>query len=106
MVATASCGADSADVDMRGPRRCSGRSGHQFRVGQLGPSLRGQDFDLFVMAPDANRWGMPRSAARRSTSGGPNKAERITIANPKVTGVYAVIVIRESGEGNLLLTHT
>ncbi|MEN3536320.1 hypothetical protein AAH991_14480 [Microbispora sp. ZYX-F-249] len=66
----------------------------------------GQDLDLFVMAPDAGRWGLPRSAARRSASGGPNKAERITIADPKVTGVYAVIVIRKSGEGNVLLTHT
>jgi hypothetical protein len=66
----------------------------------------GQDFDLFVMAPDATKWGLPRSSARRSTSGGPNKAERITITDPKVTGVYAVIVIRKSGEGGLTLVRT
>ncbi|WP_066941679.1 hypothetical protein [Microtetraspora fusca] len=66
----------------------------------------GQDFDLFVMAPDSGKWGLPRSKARRSTSGGPNKIERITISDPKVTGDYAVIVIKRSGEGGLTLVRT
>ncbi|MEV0972964.1 hypothetical protein [Microtetraspora glauca] len=66
----------------------------------------GQDFDLFVLAPDSTRWALPRSSARRSTSGGPNKIERVTIADPKVAGVYAVVVIRRSGAGGLTLVHT
>ncbi|WP_067180134.1 hypothetical protein [Microtetraspora niveoalba] len=64
----------------------------------------GQDVDLFVMAPDSGTWGLPRSKARRSAAGGPGKAERVTIADPKVSGVYAVIVIRRSGEGTLTLS--
>ncbi|MFI7693917.1 hypothetical protein ACIBQ6_32940 [Nonomuraea sp. NPDC049655] len=64
----------------------------------------GQDLDLFVMAPDSAAWGLPRSAARRSASGGPNKMERLTISDPKVTGLYAVIVVRKAGDGNVLLT--
>ncbi|MFI7463509.1 hypothetical protein [Nonomuraea sp. NPDC049646] len=64
----------------------------------------GQDLDLFVMAPDPAAWGLPRSAARKSASGGPNKMERLTISDPKVTGLYAVIVVRKAGDGNVLLT--
>ncbi|MEV4368592.1 hypothetical protein AB0J71_16090 [Nonomuraea sp. NPDC049637] len=64
----------------------------------------GQDVDLFVMAPDPAVWGLPRSAARKSASGGPNKMERLTISDPKVTGLYAVIVVRKAGDGNVLLT--
>ncbi|MEU1719686.1 hypothetical protein [Nonomuraea sp. NPDC005692] len=64
----------------------------------------GQDLDLFVMAPDSAAWGLPRSAARKSASGGPNKMERLTISDPKVTGLYAVIVVRKAGDGNVLLT--
>ncbi|MEU4541735.1 hypothetical protein [Nonomuraea dietziae] len=64
----------------------------------------GQDLDLFVMAPDSAAWGLPRSAARKSASGGPNKMERVTISDPKVTGLYAVIVVRKAGDGNVLLT--
>ncbi|GGS71564.1 hypothetical protein GCM10010156_33110 [Planobispora rosea] len=66
----------------------------------------GQDVDLFVLAPDSAKWGLPRSSARGSAGGGPNKAERVTITDPKVTGVYAVIVIRKSGEGGVLLART
>ncbi|TYB57632.1 hypothetical protein FXF51_39740 [Nonomuraea sp. PA05] len=64
----------------------------------------GQDLDLFVMAPDPAAWGLPRSAARKSASGGPNKLERVTIGDPKVTGLYAVVVVRKAGDGNVLLT--
>ncbi|MFD0475460.1 hypothetical protein ACFQ0B_49950 [Nonomuraea thailandensis] len=64
----------------------------------------GQDLDLFVMAPDPAAWGLPRSAARRSASGGPNRSERVTISDPKVTGLYAVIVVRKAGDGDVLLT--
>ncbi|RGA03695.1 hypothetical protein DI270_017590 [Microbispora triticiradicis] len=66
----------------------------------------GQDIDLYVMAPNSTAWGLARSAARRSSTGGPGKAERITIADPKVPGVYAVIVVRKSGDGDLTLTRT
>ncbi|MEU5862527.1 hypothetical protein ABZ815_15215 [Nonomuraea sp. NPDC047529] len=64
----------------------------------------GQDLDLFVMAPDPAVWGLPRSAARKSASGGPNKMERLTISDPKVTGLYAVVVVRKAGDGDVLLT--
>ncbi|MBO4272406.1 hypothetical protein [Microbispora triticiradicis] len=66
----------------------------------------GQDVDLYVMAPNSAVWGLARSAARRSSTGGPGKAERITIADPKVPGVYAVIVVKKSGDGELTLTRT
>nr|SBO96863.1 hypothetical protein BN4615_P6379 [Nonomuraea gerenzanensis] len=64
----------------------------------------GQDLDLVVMAPDAAAWGLPRSAARKSASGGPNRRERVTISDPKVTGLYAVVVVSKAGDGNVLLT--
>ncbi|WP_433414109.1 hypothetical protein ACQP1V_33120 [Microtetraspora malaysiensis] len=63
----------------------------------------GQDVDLFVMTPTSGVWGLPRSRALRSAVGGPGKAERLSISNPKVSGVYAVIVIKRSGEGGLSL---
>ncbi|GIH59339.1 hypothetical protein [Microbispora siamensis] len=66
----------------------------------------GQDVDLFVMTPNPSVWGLSRAKASRSTGGGPGKAERVSISDPKVSGVYAVIVIRKSGAGNLLLTRT
>ncbi|MBE3014045.1 hypothetical protein IL992_33435 [Microbispora sp. NEAU-D428] len=66
----------------------------------------GQDIDLFVMTPNPSVWGLPRAKASRSASGGPGKAERVSIQDPKVSGVYAIIVIRKSGAGNLLLTRT
>ncbi|WP_433348884.1 hypothetical protein ACQP25_35075 [Microtetraspora malaysiensis] len=64
----------------------------------------GQDVDLFVMAPKSGVWALPRSRAIPSAGGGPGKAKRISISDPKVSGVYAVIVIKRSGAGGLTLT--
>ncbi|MFI7107101.1 hypothetical protein ACIBK9_12400 [Nonomuraea sp. NPDC050227] len=66
----------------------------------------GQDVDLFVMTPNPAVWGQPRSAARRAASGGAGKAERITISDPRTTGVYAVVVIKKSGEGTVSLARS
>ncbi|MEV7806018.1 hypothetical protein AB0O28_24025 [Microbispora sp. NPDC088329] len=66
----------------------------------------GQDVDLFVLTPNSGAWGLSRGKAARSIGGGPGKAERVTIADPKVSGVYAVVVVRKSGAGNLTLART
>lgn len=66
----------------------------------------GQDVDLYVMTPNPRVWGLGRSVARRAVNGGPGRSERITIAYPSVSGVYAVVVVKKSGEGDVTLVRT